>query len=478
MSGIPEGAQVHHRLMGAGEVLANRYRGYEYYVQFRSLRAWVKGTELRYQGRRRGVTAPGRRPATSLPVGQSPSALLFSRRRPRDVPVEVARPATHADRSVLEAFRLGIVPDAHVEAWTFGRDDELAHLHHWLDDQADGSLLIEGAYGSGKSHLLQALRARAVKQGYAVSYSHLDAGEESAAFPKRLYRQIARGLEVPGVGGLFHLLEAAVQRSDGKNPAPDHPILGPVLDRVATGTAQLRDWDAIAGEGPATAATGYLPDFTTCANVYCSLLSGLAWLCTDVLGFAGLVVLVDEVETASACLYRFHWRRAQSFFRGLTMTANDEHELLDEPVIRGKNTYVGEQTNLIYAGHRRIPYLYRAPCGLKVVLATTPGPMRGQYREWRGEQTVVEIEPVRARALRQLAERITQVYGSLFGVSFRAVTITALVGKLIDRFGGTATRTFIKAFVECLDFRRFHPDQPLKELLAVRGPWVGDDGAA
>ena len=91
--------------------------------------------------------------------------------------------------------------------------------------------------------------------------------------------------------------------------------------------------------------------------------------------------------------------------------------------------------------------------------------MRGQYREWRGEQTVIEIDPVGAKALRQLAERINLVYGALFGVEFKEVTVTALVGKLITRFGSVATRRFIKAFVECLDFRRFHKDVPLKDLL-------------
>ncbi len=440
--------------MGTGRVLQSRYNGYEYWIQFKAVRTWVKGTELRFVGGKedgKRLPAPSRR----LAVAPQPRTARASE------PPKIV--ATHEDRRVIEAFRLGTVPDQYVQKWTFGRDDELAHINYWLDDQADGSLLIEGAYGSGKSHLLQAARARAHESGYAVSYSHLDAGEESAAFPKRLYRQIARGLEVPGIGGLTHLLMASVERHGG-NPIPDHPILGRVLDKIADGRMTAADWAAVSGEGPATAATGFLPDFTTTANVYCNLLSGLGHLCTEVVGLAGLVLLIDEVETASACLYRFHFRRAQSFFRGLTMTANDEPELLDEPILR-ESTYVGAHTGLIYAGHRRVPYLYTSPCGLKVVMATTPGPMRGQYKEWRGEQTVIEIEPVRARALRSLAERINLVYGSLFGVEFKSVTVTALVGKLLTRFGSVATRRFIKAFVECLDYRRFHPNVPLKDLL-------------
>lgn len=446
--------------MGAGEVLASRYRGYEYYVQFRAVRAWVKGVELRYKG---GHEQKHKSRGT-LPTGAPPSARVRQLKKtfPDEMPEVPA--ATHADRCVLEAFRLGTVPDRWVDDWTYGRDDELAHMGHWLNDMADGSMLMEGAYGSGKSHLLQALKGRAIREGWAVSYSHLDAGEESAAFPKRLFRQIARGLEAPGVGGLDQLLMASVARA-GTNPIPDHPILGPILERIATGKMRDKDWAAIRGEGPSSAATGYLPDFTTCANVYCNLLSGLGYLCKEVLGFNGLLVLVDEVETASACLYRFHWRRAQSFFRGLTMTANDDPDLLSEGVFKGKTTYEGEHSGLIYAGHRQIPYLYQVPAGLKVVLATTPGPMRGQYAEWRSEQTVLEIDPVRPRALRQLAERINQVYGSLFDVGFRPITVTALTGKLMERFGSTATRHFIKAWMECLDYRRFHPDSALKDIL-------------
>ena len=460
MSEIPIGGRVTHATRGAGEILGSRYRGYEYYVQFATARAWVKGLELRYEGH---CQQPAYIAKEVLPVGNQ-SGLPSKSALAAASSTRLIAPATHADRCVLEAFRLGTVPDRWVEDWTFGRDDELAHLEHWLEDEADGSLLLEGAYGSGKSHLLQALRARGAQRNFVVTYSHLDSGEESAAFPKRLYRQIARGLWAPGIGGLDQLLLAAVERFGG-NPLPNHPILGEMLDRIADNTVQRSDWEAILGEGPATAATGYLPDFTTCANVYCSLLSGLGVLCTKVLGFKGLLILVDEVETASACLYRFHWRRAQSFFRGLTMTANDEPELLDEPIERASSTYRGAHTGLIYAGHRRIPYLSDVPCGLKVALATTPGPMRGHYREWRGEQTVIELMPVGAVALTKLAERISNVYASLYDVVFRPVTVAALTGKLLDRFGSAATRTFIKAYVECLDFRRFHPERPLKELL-------------
>ena len=387
------------------------------------------------------------------------TAVRFARQPTKAPPLDL-----HATRSVIEAFRLGTVPDRYVEDWTEGRDDELAHLGHWLSDHADGSLLLEGAYGSGKSHLLQTTRTRALRDGYAVSYSHLDAGEESAAFSKRLYRQIARGLEVPGVGGLEHLLLAVADASE-ENPVPDHTILGPVVGRIRKGTMRAEDWEAVLGSGDATSVTGFLPDFTTSANVYCNLLSGLGYLVTHVLKLKGLLILVDEVETASACLYKFHFKRAQSFFRGLTLTANDEPALLDEAIIKGKTSYEGETTGLVYAGHRKVPYLYRIPSGLKVVLATTPGPLRGEYQLWRNAQTVLEIEPVKARALRTLMERLNTAYGVLFGVTFPALTVTALMGKLLDRFGGMATRRVLKAFVECLDFRRFNPGVALKDIL-------------
>lgn len=91
--------------------------------------------------------------------------------------------------------------------------------------------------------------------------------------------------------------------------------------------------------------------------------------------------------------------------------------------------------------------------------------MRGQYKEWRGEQTVLEIEPVKARALRTLMERINVAYGVVHGVSFPELTVTALTGKMIERFGGLATRRVLKAFVECLDFRRFNPGVALKDIL-------------
>ena len=267
-----------------------------------------------------------------------------------------------------------------------------------------------------------------------------------------------------GIGGIEHLLLAAAAASP-ENPAPDHPILGSVLERIRKNTMRPDDWEAVLGTGEATAVTGYLPDFTTSANVYCNLLSGLGFLVTDVLKKRGLVILVDEVETASACLYKFHFRRAQSFFRGLTLTAADDPVLLEETVVKGKSNYEGSETKLVYAGHRKIPYLYRIPSGLKVVLATTPGPMRGEYQTWRTSQTVLSIEPVPIRALRTLMERLNVSYGAVHGVMFPELTVTALTGKLLDRFGGMATRRVLKAFLECLDFRRFNPGLPLKDIL-------------
>ncbi len=458
-TGLSVGSRVRHRRLGVGVVLQTRYRGYECWVEFAMVRTWVRGTDLTVEQR----AAPGRRvgPASGMPVSAAPPQLRGGLLPPLRslAAMKLAKvEATFADRCVIEAFRLGTVPDRYVTPWTFGRDDELSHLFHWLDDQADGSMLLEGAYGSGKSHLLQALAARALEDGWVVSTSHLDAGEESAAFPKRLYRQIARGLVAPGLGGFEQLVLAAVDAA-GHNPVADHPILGPLADRILAGTDATSDWNAALGEGDSTAVTGYLPDFTTSANVYCNLISGLGWLSAKVLGFKGLLVLVDEVETASACLYRFHFQRAQSFFRGLTLTANDDPDLLDDAPKKGATAYEGSKTGLVYAGHRRMPYLYRTPSALKVVLASTPGPMRGQYAQWRGEQTVLEIEAVRTRALQKLAEKLAAVYVSHFGVEVTFAELAMVATRLVERFG--TTRTFIKALVEILDYRRFHPGEPI-----------------
>jgi hypothetical protein len=136
-----------------------------------------------------------------------------------------------SQKLLIESFRLGIVPERLVTEWTVGREDEVTYIRNWLELESEGTMVLEGAYGSGKSHLLLYLREKALEMGYAVAYAGFDPSEASAAFPKRTYRKIVRGFKVRFDGetyGFRGFIEQIALRA-GDESLGDHFYLGPII---------------------------------------------------------------------------------------------------------------------------------------------------------------------------------------------------------------------------------------------------------
>lgn len=374
--------------------------------------------------------------------------------------------ATVDDIMVIEAFRLGIVPYNAIEAWTEGRSGELRSIREWLDDMGQGTLIIEGPYGSGKTHLLHYLYATAISSGYAVSVIDLDASEATAAFPKRVYRRIVNNLIAP-IGdekvGFRGLMRSIAERVD-TNPVSDHPYLGALIDELRKGELKEDTWAWIEGREAVKGKYGTLWDFTTGANIYCHMLSCLGWLMVKVFDLDGFLILFDEVETAKSVSYQYHFLRGLNFFRGLSMVANDEPALIEEKVIKD-GTRKGEETGLIYSGHFPIPYLYRIPSYLKVVFAITPAVLTREFRKWRSTVPLLELDSLGVNDLGRLFNKFIKHYERAYGVHIDQTDRLQYFRILLDRCGYTSTRIFIKSMVELLDFLRFYPHSNIEAIL-------------
>lgn len=100
----------------------------------------------------------------------------------------------------IESLRLGIPPDGQVRYFTVGRLKEINHLTAVLQRPSSTALLLKANYGSGKSHLLKFIRETALKEGYAVSSVTLDA-KSAVRFNRmdQILGAVCRGLEIPGV---------------------------------------------------------------------------------------------------------------------------------------------------------------------------------------------------------------------------------------------------------------------------------------
>jgi len=104
----------------------------------------------------------------------------------------------------LEAMRLGVVPAVHLDAYTVGREAELATVDRDLAEAiATGGAVraFLGDYGTGKTHLLELIEGRARAANMLCARVTLDPTEVPPSHPKRVYRALVQGLRYPDIPG-------------------------------------------------------------------------------------------------------------------------------------------------------------------------------------------------------------------------------------------------------------------------------------
>ncbi len=125
-------------------------------------------------------------------------------------------PNTAQALRTLEAMRLGVVPDDDLAGYTVGRSAEMALVDVDLEDTPTSGALraFLGEYGTGKTHLLELIRQRAVARNFITARVVLNPDETAPSHPRRVYRELLRSLEYPDQPsrtgrGLLPLLEKA-----------------------------------------------------------------------------------------------------------------------------------------------------------------------------------------------------------------------------------------------------------------------------
>ena len=478
---IPAGASVSHERYGRGRVQVLRHGGYQALVAFDSdLRLWLPTDELRLD---LPSPAPLLSAAEASALDETEAVLdaimggaacrrkLEPKAERVHAPVR-SDPALRGDRLAVEAFRLGIVPGHAARKWTVGREREVSHVFSWLQDAASGSMVVEGAYGSGKTHILEVLRAEALERGWAVAMVGIDPSDAPAGFPKRVYRHAMRDLRVPvgdEVFGLARVLDALSAISE--EPVKGHPIWEQVCS-IWKRKPKLREavLAYLIGRPVRRRLPGLpaLVDHTTAANVYCHILSGLSIWLTETLGVRGLLLLIDEAEMSKTYRYHYEWSRGVNFFNGLSWVASDD-ELIEEEELVKKDCYRGARSNLVYSGFLKWPYTFGIPSHLKVVFAFTPGYTRFFQKVHAENLVALHLPP--PDALEELFFFLAAAYGRLYGVTFHDEPLRQAARAMIDGYGD-CFRLLIKGFVELLDHRRFYPDADV-DLLLGRATGVG-----
>lgn len=393
-------------------------------------------------------------------------------------------PERQAARCIIEALRVGIVPHHRTDDFSCGREKESEIFETWLQKRANACMFLNGDYGSGKSHMLEIIAAKALKKKWAVAVVEIDPDELPFYLPKRIYQQIVHSLRYYNKNqelGFRDLITAVMEtKKSGKaDILKNHPLVGnlysawhdssnAVSEFCIYDKCDLLDW--IEGERPRLHGFPELKDQQTAANVYCNLLSVIGWCARNILNLQGLLVLFDEGEGIDRSLYTAaHFKKSENFLKGLLLMAYSDPVLLNEyefmvteAIPRGNR--FGEETGLYYGGTKRntSSFLWQDTSHVKLLFALTPGivpVIRDQIIRdpaLNVKITEIELEELREEHLKELFSRITAVYNTAYG--------SASSDSIYQYLVKTQTRLFVKSAVEALDVMRFNPSTYHEEL--------------
>lgn len=368
---------------------------------------------------------------------------------------------------ILEALRLGVVPQHGVDAYTVGRETEIASVSALLD-ATQGCRVIWGDYGTGKTHLLDVSEQLARRAGFATARITLDPTENALSHPLRLYRRIAESIHMPGAasGGLDSILDdltdnEAFNSADGAcfsrffssylfvlNHGNDEDI-GWFRDYVHADKIDSEELRKILrrlrwrGEMPLT-----LSDFRTYGRMYTHMIGTLAaW--TKGAGANGLVLLFDEVERIDALSHsqQGYALEVLKHFSAVTMAEDDLLFSAENELYRGGHSV-----------HKSLSLKFQEDQPLCVVFALTPLPeIEAHFGEiTESDNYDVALRPLKKRDMVELARRI----GDIYEVSYPEFKVAPFLEELVEICGegldahDANFRAAVRSCVYLMDERR------------------------
>jgi len=405
--------------------------------------------------------------APALP--SSPSPVSSSTQTPqRPLPKPRPSPLTVPDggvactsneflaRRMIEAFRMGVVPQDCIGQFIFGRQAEIATMNGWLSSGDQRLSFVVGEYGTGKTHFLEWIARRALAQGYLVSRVNTDPAGTPFHKPKRIWCEIASSLQyAPGwqdndlsARGFRDLVRDLCRRGRLYDHAlfshvADHAENELVWDWIEGKESVVRPW--VSDEYWYSQLPGLYP-FSTAVNQYTNLMSGLGWAAHEALGMAGLLVIIDEAESVASVDYTYQLGKGLNTLEAILRLATDDQEL-------GSTVDDLRRSGLDYCRvGRPIPFVYRYPARTKVVVAFT----EQVFDNGMQGVTDVELTPLDDAALGAACAEICTRYAVAYGVHPSRIDPTSILSRVRGSSG--MTRMFVKACVEALDIARFGSD--------------------
>lgn len=454
------GKKVYHRLYGNGEVINTRYFGYECRVLFERgrIEKWVKIDELIILDETKEEIYNIDNQEEKLDKNSVKSFSGY-----KYVPTSKDN---FKERTIIEALKLGIVPHKYIDEFVFGREEEIKSIKEWLEDEEDKKILvINGEYGSGKTHLASYIESLGLKLGYATSFVELDYYEAPFYRPKRVYRSIVSSFRYLKNNRIYRFRDFIREIRklgywDGHyffkyiNPAYEDENIWDWIEAREVGSGSERPYEIIYKNGKEFNKYQYLLplyDHYTSINVYFNLMSSIAHGLKNILKKKGFLIVFDEAESINFGS-REQLEKNRKFIYALSLLVKNDVRLKYKKICEEE---LGLEFTKISKKVSGVPYMYGDNFNLKVVFTFTKQdfPIDNSF--------YINIEKLRKKHLREIFEAVYEYYSKAYSLEVESNIREKMFNILVNE--NKPLRLFVKGVVEVFDLWRLNRDLLLRK---------------
>ncbi|MCS7231970.1 MAG: DUF2791 family P-loop domain-containing protein [Elusimicrobiota bacterium] len=439
--------KVFHNLYGEGEIINRRFKGYEYLVLFENgLKKWIRISELKFLDVEKKESLEKNKIST------------FNKDIFKEAPTNKEK---FKERTIVESLRLGIVPYKYIEDFIFGREKEIKTIEKWLKGEDKRKILvINGEYGSGKTHLASYIESLALKLNYVTSFVELDYYEAPFYRPKRIYRNIVSSLKYIKGDNKYDfrdLLRSIIRKLGGWKDHHFFKHIDPIKeDENIWEWIEAKNINSCKPYEPAYNSLGkeynkyyFLPplyDEFTSLNVYFNLISSIAWGITKILKMEGFLIIFDETESISIGS-KSQYEKNKNFIDTLFLLIKNDRRLLDKKVSKNELPLEFSKRSSKISW---IPYMYRSDFNLMVVFTST-------NQEFYFDNSIsINIEKLSKKDLQNIFDAVYKNYAKAYGIEIEPYIRNKIFNILIEK--DKPLRLFIKGAVEACDLCRLNKE--------------------
>lgn len=414
------------------------------------------------------------------------SQFEFVRDTPRPVvaarpPIELLVPTSAAARNArraIESMRVGLPSlDGGTRQLATGFNETEGMIRLFLRDTEDdggGAMVLKGAYGQGKTFALTVLEEIAVESGFVTTRMEIDATENRLNKPHHIFRNLMGNLRVPGSDGPG--VHAIVSKTVGllaKECPGDvfkrqqwlydqlgcHPLAWLLSDPEILRKPHLLGilecdpnfpaaWARMYHRNPPMPRTWPAFSAGTQGDFASFILSGIGRL-ARVLGFRGLVIILDEMEK----WHELNWleqSHAGNLLGGMIWGATAPEGQ------RGKDDHPRILEHSLRCGG--YPFTTEQPAHIGVAIAMTPrGEMADPEGIWckYGPIRIGNVPQFNNEQLITYSRAVVPVFATAYGLAppssdgLKEVTDDALC--IWRQHGDLTTRSGVQAVIAAFD---------------------------